>query len=144
MPSFQQIADETGKDVRTVKRILERAGIKKDAPNAVETVRGGLDNRMHPTSPSARKMAAEANMKERQDRIAKKLEEETYVEIHQVEATFRILLSKLEIIPQKFASEFNVDPKWIARLTAMLDEARQEASKFIAQKPQLELAEVKK
>jgi hypothetical protein len=139
MPSYETISAETGRDVRTVKRILERAGVNKTDPNAIETVRGGLDARMHPTSPSARKMAAEAEMKERQNLIAKKLEEESYVEIAQVEATFRIIINKLEIIPQKLASEFNLEPKIVARLTALLDECRQEVSKEIVKKPQLEL-----
>lgn len=127
MPSIRQIAKLTGREERTVKIILDRNNMTKDDPRAIDVCKKEAKDE----SPRSRKLTAEAAMKERENRIAQKLEDETYIEVETVERLMRIIVAKLEIIPTKLASEFNLDPKIVRRIMELHDECRVEMSKEI-------------
>jgi predicted transcriptional regulator len=132
--TYESISRETGRDRRTVRRILDAAQIKPGDDGALEFVKQAGDTkdlRKNPNSPAARISMAEADLVERRNRIAQKLEDETYIEVEAMDKLLRLLIGKLEVIPTKMQSEFGVPDKQTKRLRELLDECRQEASKEI-------------
>ena len=77
------------------------------------------------------KLAAERRQAERKDRIAQKLEDETYVEAGDMLKNFQVAVNSLELLPQKLESEFALPPATVKRHQQLIDEARQSIADFI-------------
>jgi hypothetical protein len=67
----------------------------------------------------------------RNNDIAERLKDETYIETSVVEKLISLFIGKLEVIPVKLESEFSLPEAVVKRITALLDEARGEMAKGI-------------
>ncbi len=82
-------------------------------------------------TPSNRKTLAEAERLERRNRIEALLEEKQYLKADEVEKIISMGIQKIELVPVKMESEFQMEAKMVARLRQLLDEAREAWAKGI-------------
>lgn len=67
----------------------------------------------------------------RENEIAEKLKDETFIPTDTVEKLVLMFLNKLELVHVKLESEFSLEPKVVKRLVELIDEARSEMAKGI-------------
>lgn len=131
----QKLAVEFGMNVQTVSMKLYKAGIEPDDPRAREVLAEYKKNfgRQDNEGSQTEKRKQEVELLERKNRIAQKLEDETYLERVFMEKVLLIGFQKLELVMPKLQSEFGLDEKIIKRGQELFDEARTEWAKLIKQ-----------
>lgn len=136
--TINQLSEETGADRRSIKKWLAADDIqpgasgysRREAVACIGRHRGAdADDGKKDKSAFAEKTAEEVIKLRRENRIAAKLEDETYMLTDDVEKMMLMGISKIENIPSKIESEFGLPQHQIKRLTALLDEVRTEWAK---------------
>jgi hypothetical protein len=82
-------------------------------------------------SPFRAKAAEEVKRLKRENRIAEMLERRDYMKTDDVEKVIMLIVTRLELIPVKMASEFSLPKNQSDRLQQLLDEARTDAANAI-------------
>lgn len=127
--SVNELSKETGMDRRTIeKRILDGKFEKPYGDDVLKMLRVEKVQTKKRGDGYQRKMDAEAAIKERENRIAQNLEDETYMETSTVKQIFATLCEALEQIPSKLRSELGLTHPQKARAQQLLDEARANAA----------------
>lgn len=160
--TVNKIAEQTHTDRRTVKKILQMSGLKPisavdlgnrdsatyDPVLALDAIyknrkQNSSSNRKDgEESPWIQSEREKVIKLQRENRIAEKLENETYIETQMVEQALVQFKSKLEMIPVKVESQFSLPAKVIARIQELMDEALSDMAQAVVRiKPEVQVAE---
>lgn len=100
-----------------------------------KVVRGLLRYKDEEKSPALERLnEAKLEAQIRKNRIAEKLETRDYMETAEVSGILEIGIKAIELVPAKMSSEFGMTVAQEKRLTQLLDEARSDWAKKIAEK----------
>ena len=134
--SAHSLSKKTGASWRSVVAWLEEAGKKASDPGAYELVKARHEKR--PTSAGADpkpgltwfqlKTKEEALARQRENRIADKIEKQEYMAASDVLELLSAFCNRLEQIPGKVKSELGLSDAHTKRIQKMLDEARADVS----------------
>lgn len=142
--SLNELRKRVGSDLRTVKKYLEQEGIKPDRKGRYETAAALACIERHKPQPNGEEIDPETGLSwfqakvredtkklRRENEIADRLKDETYMETATVQHLVQMFIGKLELIPVKMESEFSLPQEAVKRLTEYLDEARREMAKGV-------------